>query len=426
VLPARVRIPEADPRLVSGDLGYVTDAGVSTEARWTHRNFTGGGRSLTVTGLAQTGWLALSDNPDERYRLAVSLKQPAVFKRNMSAVLSPFIEHRDDIQDRSTQYGVNTTLVYQFRELRSVSLDYQIAWRDIEEYRFGDLASGEIDLLTFLTQVAQGALDSLDSSIRSSTFTLAGQLGTLDDLANPRRGAIVRPAIQVSAPTAWSSTAFWRLDASANGFLPLGRSAVLATRLRAGRVFPFGKSIPGAGDNPRGRFLELSDVTFTAGGTGDVRGWGDRLLGPKVPDVRFEEQGDTTVPHVEGYVPLSGFARTSFSLELQVPFPALGSNFGWHVFLDGGRVWTNDERFGLQGDPHGQEQFVFSTGGGLDLRTPVGPIKVSGGYKLNPTVIDLIDAGELTRAASEGRPIETLHQENSRRWQFHLAIGASY
>jgi hypothetical protein len=47
LLPARVRITEADRRLISGDLGYVTDAGLSTEARWTHRNFSGGGRSLT-------------------------------------------------------------------------------------------------------------------------------------------------------------------------------------------------------------------------------------------------------------------------------------------------------------------------------------------------------------------------------------------
>src|SRR5262245_39168570 len=344
----------------------------------------------------------------------------------MSAVLSPFVEYWDDVQDRSTQYGVKTTLVYQFRQLRSISLDYQIAWRDIAEYRFGDLASGEIDLLTFLTQVSQGALDSLDSSIRSSTFTLAGQLGNLDDLATPRRGAIVRPAIQVSAPTAWSSTAFWRLDASANAFLPLKHGVVLATRVRAGRLFPFGKSIPGPGDNPDEKFLQLHDVTFTAGGTGDVRGWGDRLLGPKVPDIRFEEEGDTVVTHVEGYVPLSGFSRASFSTELQVPFPILGSNFGWHVFLDGGRVWTDDSRFELEGDPHGQEHLFFSTGAGLDRRTPVGPIKISAGYKLNPSVIDLVDAGKLTRAAQEGRPIETLHQENSRRWQLHLAIGASY
>jgi outer membrane protein assembly factor BamA len=426
VLPVRVRITEADRRLVSGDFGYVTDGGISTQARWAHRNFTGGARTLTISGIAQTGWLALDDDPDERYRLSVSLEQPAAIGPRISALLTPFIEHRDDVQDRSTQYGVNTTLVYRFRRSGSVSLDYQIARRDIEEYRFGDLASGEIDLLTFLTQVAQGVLDSLGTTLETSTFTLSGTGGRLDDPANPRRGYVVRPAVQVSAPTSLSSTAYWRVDATGNGFTPLGRSAVIATRVRVGRMFPFGKSLPAPDENPDTKFLQLRDVTFTGGGSGDVRGWEDRLLGPKVPDVRFETVGDSLVPNAEGYVPLGGFARATFSVELQLPMPGLGKNFGSHAFLDGGRVWTDDARFGMEGDPNDQEDLFFATGAGLDLRTPVGPIKMSLGYKLNPSLTDLVDADELTLAAAEGRPLSELKHHNSRRWHLHLSIGVSY
>lgn len=427
VVPVTVRITEADRRLVSGDFGYVTDGGLSSEARWAHRNFTGGARTLTFTAIAQTGWLALDDNPDERYRLAVSLEQPAVIGPHVSALLTPFVEHRDDVQDRSTQYGLNTTLVYRFHQTGSISLDYQIARREIDEYRFGDLASGEIDLLTFLTQAAQGVLDSLGTTLESSTFTLAGSGGKLDDPANPRRGFIIRPAVQVSAPTSLSSTAYWRLDAAGNGFVPLGRSVVIASRVRIGRMFPFGKSIPGPDEDPDAKFLQLRDVTFTSGGSGDVRGWEDRLLGPKVPDVRFETVGeDSFVPNADGYVPLGGFARASFSVELQLPMPGLGKNFGSHAFLDGGRVWTDDARFGLEGDPNGQEEIFVATGAGLDLRTPVGPIKMSVGYKLNPSLTDLVDADDLTQAAQEGRPLSDLRQHNSRRWQFHLAIGASF
>ena len=425
IVPVRVRITEAERRFVSGEIGYVTDAGLSSEARWTHRNFSGGGRTLTIAGLAQTGWLAIADNPDIRYRASVSLKQPHVFERRTSGVLSPFVERRDDIHDRSLQYGVNATLVHRLAPLQSVSLDYQISRRRVYEYRLTDLVSGDIGLLSFLTAVAQGQLDSLGTTLRQSVFTLSGSVGSLDDPANPRRGGFVRPAIQVTAPTALSTTAYWRLDAVAHGFVPLSRRVVLAGRLRLGRLFPFGVSLPGPGDDPRVKFLQLRDATFTAGGTGDVRGWENGLLGPKVPEIRFSESGDTTVV-AGGFVPLGGIARASFSLELQVLVPALGPNFGTHLFLDGGRVWTDDTRFDPSSDRYGQERTFYATGAGVDLRTPVGPIKFSVGYKLNPSITDLVDSADLLTGVRQGQDLNQLPKHNSRRWQLHLAIGASY
>jgi hypothetical protein len=60
------------------------------------------------------------------------------------------------------------------------------------------------------------------------------------------------------------------------------------------------------------------------------------------------------------------------------------------------------------------------------MRTPVGPIKMGVGYKLNPSLTDLVDPAVLLRAAADGRPVDSLPREQSRRWQFYLAIGASY
>ena len=425
-LPVRVQITEGEGRVIGGDLGYVTDGGIAAEANWEHRNFSGGGRSLNFTSTAQTGWLALADNPDERYRLGLALRQPGFVSRQLAAVLAPFVEYRNDTQDRSTQYGVNLSVVRQVSQFQSASLSYQIADREIHEYRFGDLASGEIDLLTFLTQVAQGALDSLGSSVKSSTFTLSGITGKLDHAANPRLGFILRPALQVTAPNRWSSTSFWRWDVSANAFLPIQRHVTLAARGALGRLFPFGKSVPAPDEDPTNKFLQLRDVMFTAGGTGDVRGWENRLLGPKVPDVRFTTEGNKLVPHTDSYVPLGGLERQSFSVELQVPLPGMGPNFGGHVFLDGGRVRTSDHRFDLKQGEHGQENMFYATGAGVDVRTPVGPIKMGFGYKLNPSLTDLVDPAVLLQGADQGKPLDTLPRQQSRRWQFYLAIGASY
>jgi outer membrane protein assembly factor BamA len=116
----------------------------------------------------------------------------------------------------------------------------------------------------------------------------------------------------------------------------------------------------------------------------------------------------------------------SFSFELQLPLPGMGPNFGAHVFLDGGRVRTEDHRFNLQQGEHGQDRTFYATGAGVDMRTPVGPIKMGFGYKLNPSLTDLVDPAVLLQAAAQGQPVDDLPREQSRRWQFYLAIGASY
>ena len=40
--------------------------------------------------------------------------------------------------------------------------------------------------------------------------------------------------------------------------------------------------------------------------------------------------------------------------------------------------------------------------------------------------IDLVDSADLFAAETAGTPISDLHQHNSRRWQFNLAIGSSF
>jgi len=426
-LPVRVDILEARPHHFGGGVGYGSDAGISADTRWGHRNFTGAGRSLTASVAAQTGVLALADNPDERYRASLSLLQPYVLDRRLSAVVSPFVEHRDDDRDRSFESGTNATLILRASADRVATLDYRYGHRHVYEYRFGGLASGETDLLTLLTLFSQGILDSLGTTLNSSLLTLSGRLGTLDQPVNPRRGWLLRPTVQVTAPPGISSTTYWRLDGTANGFLPISRWAVLVGRLGAGRVYPFGKSLPSAADEGTIKFLRLRDALETAGGSGDVRGWGPRLLGPKFPDLRLREVDGRVTLDAAGYVPLGGFERMTFSSELRLPLPGFGRGIGTFVFLDGGRVWTDDARFvGNDAEPDDQQRWFYATGGGLDIRTPVGPVRLGVGYKLNPSITDLADANDYTRALIDGTPVSQVPRRNSRRWQLHFSFGSAY
>jgi outer membrane protein assembly factor BamA len=230
----------------------------------------------------------------------------------------------------------------------------------------------------------------------------------------------------VTTPEAFNSTEYSRLDGSLFAYAPLGRHTTLAVRVTGGRLFPFGKSLPGPTDDPTIKFLQLRDVAFTAGGSNDVRGWSNRLLGPKFPDVRAEASGDSTRLVAEGYVPVGGFQRVAGSVEVQLPLPGLGSKWGTNFFLDAGRVWTSDVRFEHGIDVGEQERMFYSTGAEIAIRTPVGPIRLGAGYKLNPSTVDLVDSADLLEAINTGRPIDDLPEHSRWRWQFHLAIGSSF
>ena len=127
---------------------------------------------------------------------------------------------------------------------------------------------------------------------------------------------------------------------------------------------------------------------MTAGGTNDVRGWGDRQLGPKVPDIEANIQGTDTVYTADRYAPIGALAKISGGLELRFPAPGMSPAWRAHLFLDGGRVWTPDERFSQSLLLPQDTPFRFSIGTGLSYQTPVGALGLYLGYKLNPSNLD--------------------------------------
>jgi outer membrane protein assembly factor BamA len=93
------------------------------------------------------------------------------------------------------------------------------------------------------------------------------------------------------------------------------------------------------------------------------------------------------------------------------------------MFVDGGRVWTPDGRYLLQDDPYDQDRVYYSAGGGIGIETPVGPIRFSMGYKLNPSALDVREPGDVEALLLEGQSILEAPTHAWRRFQFHLTIG---
>jgi outer membrane protein insertion porin family len=413
------RAREAKPRSVTGSLGYTNVGGVTVGGEWQHRNYLGGARTLAVNGTAETGRLAvLNETADRYFRGAVSLRQPFIFMSGLSLVASPFGEYRDDYRDRSWEAGMDGTLVYQFAPLRAVSLRSRVSNRNVLEYRLEDASLGTTVLLPSATST-----DSLAGRIVVSALTLSATIEQLDDPVNPKRGFVLQPSLEVTAPLGFPTNEYFKAEVWGSLYRPLPGGLRIAGSLRAGRLLPFGKSVPSAGSNGILEFLQLRDVNLTAGGPSDVRGWSSRMLGPKVPDVQTRTEGDTLTYFASRYLPLGGFARMSGALELQFPVPLFVGGLEGHIFLDGGRVWTPDGRYLGRYDPHDQDRAFFSAGGGLGFETAVGPIRVSAGYKLNPSPLDLRDASDVLDQLARGESILDAPIRKWRRIQLHLTVG---
>ena len=130
----------------------------------------------------------------------------------------------------------------------------------------------------------------------------------------------------------------------------------LATRIKGGALIEFGptKAIP------------ISDLFF-AGGATTVRGYQEQLLGPTT----YDSEGFK-------YKALGGKLIFLANAEFRVPIWWL---FVGEIFLDAGNVWREIDEF----DP---KEIKFSTGLGIALLTPVGPVRFDYGIKLNKIASD--------------------------------------
>ena len=211
------------------------------------------------------------------------------------------------------------------------------------------------------------------------------------------------------------------------GFLPFGRGFALAARARFGRVFPFGNTVPGGSTPGILQSAQLRTVLLTAGGTGSVRGWGNGMVGPKFPNLTVPDRVvDSVAVLTDSYIPSGGLARASGSAEVRMPPSRTRRQVGYAPLLR--------RRKGVEPRPPLPRTATSSTSNagssararGLDLATPIGPIRVSVGYKLNPSPLDVRDARDVFDAIRNDRPLSTVPTDWTRRLHLHISLGAGF
>ncbi len=168
---------------------------------------------------------------------------------------------------------------------------------------------------------------------------------TRDNLFYPQRGILSGISVKFTAPVFLSETDFVKLSFYGNFFHRITERIVLAVSLRGGVAQGYFKT------------NELPIVErFFLGGSTTVRGYAQDTLGPKGSDGN----------------PTGGNAFLMENLELRT---SLGRGIGAVVFVDGGNVWQKVNEMGIT-------DLKFTTGLGLRYDTPVGPIRVDYGVKL--------------------------------------------
>jgi outer membrane protein insertion porin family len=167
-----------------------------------------------------------------------------------------------------------------------------------------------------------------------------------DNPVNPRNGILGGITYKVATALLFSETDFNKIQMYANKYLALSKDIVLAVSLRGGVAKGFSDT------------TELPLVErFFLGGRTTVRGYSQDTLGPKGSDNN----------------PTGGNAFLMGNLEFRFD---IWKGFGLVTFFDGGNVWQKAAQANL-GD------IKYTTGLGLRYNTPVGPISIDYGYKLN-------------------------------------------
>jgi outer membrane protein insertion porin family len=166
-----------------------------------------------------------------------------------------------------------------------------------------------------------------------------------DNPFNPKKGILTGLSFQAASDYIISETDFIKSEFYVNHYQALLKPLVLALSFWGG--FAWGYN--GTTDLP---IVER----FFLGGRNTVRGYAQDTLGPKGADES----------------PTGGNAMLMDNIEFRFD---VGRGIGIVAFTDGGNVWRTVDEIDLS-------DYKFTIGGGLRYMTPVGPLRVDYGHKL--------------------------------------------
>ncbi len=218
------------------------------------------------------------------------------------------------------------------------------------ERKFSEKVKGELYYEFSLVETFDVQPDIVLSKEDTGTLIISGlRLGMIYDSRDnpfyPSKGILSGMLVKFTSPIFFSETDFVKLTAYGNVYYELMKGFVLAASIRSGLAEGYNKT------------AELPIVErFFLGGRTTVRGYEQDTLGPKGSDGN----------------PTGGNVFLMENLEMRI---SMGKGIGLVAFLDGGNVWQKISDMEIS-------DIKFTTGLGVRYNTPVGPLRVDYGYKL--------------------------------------------
>jgi outer membrane protein assembly complex protein YaeT len=249
----------------------------------------------------------------------------------LSASLTDIVEERDSYS----------------RDALSAAVDFTRRMSESTEASLGYVFEG-----LRLFDVSPGAQLSPDDEGRTDVAALVGEItfDSRDDFFDPWSGVLRDLRLEIASRYFASKAEYYKVELAARKYMDMGGARVLASLIRLGAVLSYGQSEE-----------VIISKRFFLGGQNSVRGYALDGLGPR------DANGD----------PIGGNYVVNANLELRYPF--IGSLRGV-IFVDSGSVWLESGGEGFK--------LLSSIGAGLRWTSPIGPLSLDYGYKLNPVEED--------------------------------------
>jgi len=329
-------------------VGYAGADGVLLQAEINRENLFGSGRELKFK--------VNQSSIEQVYEVAYT--NPYFTKEGIS--LGYFVEYENidtaettsaDYESNSSLFGVRTKIpVTEFN-----SLDLSLGFEQLE---LEGTTTTPTEYSSFITDHP-----SSENLILSGGVTK----DTRDSIFFPQKGYLRRALFAFTGPG--SDLEYYKVTLRGRWYRPLGDNLTLNIR-----------GVAGYGDG----YGDLDELPFFrnyyVGGTGTVRGYSPRSLGPRASDSLDDSLG--------------GSKRINATTELYFPVPGLddSKNQRLSVFIDAGQVYGSNQSIDLA-------QLRYSTGITFHWFTAIGPMSLSYAMPFNDESTDDIQKLQFTLGA---------------------------
>ncbi len=251
-----------------------------------------------------------------------------------------------------------TTFLYEKRKEKNIDsgeISYRIEKVSVStgvEKDFTDRVKGTLSYSYSITRTSDVQPDVVLTRDDSGTLAISSMTPGIiydsrDSPFDPTKGLVSSLNVKLAADAIGSDSRFVKATARTGVYYPIIRRVVFATSVRGGlaRAFDETEDLP---------LVER----FFLGGRNSVRGYGQDSLGPKG----------------ENGTPIGGNAFAQWNVELRI---RVAGNWRFVPFMDAGNVWIDPD----DADP---DDLKYTAGAGIQYNTPVGPVRLDYGRKLDP------------------------------------------